>query len=83
MHKEMLRSGANHVAVVFHPNRRLHIALTIDKEYTKDGIRFYKDTAGKDHVADTYDQIFGKRDTKKIVPRPKQSFQRTFKPRHK
>lgn len=83
MRKEMLTSGANHVAIVFHPDKRIYVAPTIDHEYTKDGTRFYKDTVGKDHVADIYDRVYGRRDAKKIAPRPKQAFQTTFKSAHK
>jgi hypothetical protein len=80
MRKEILKSGANHVAVVFHADRPAYAAPVIDHEFTKGGTRFYKGAAGKDYVADTYDRVFGKRDSKKIVRGAKHSFQRTFKP---
>ncbi len=38
-----------------------HAAPRIVQEYTRDGIRYYKDDAGAVHDAAVFDRVFGKR----------------------
>lgn len=50
------------------------VAPVIASTYTENGIRYYKDTAGKTHAADVYDQVFGIRDPSAIRPALKARF---------
>lgn len=76
----MLKTGGKTVATIYHVNKPVHVAPTIVDVKTVGGTRFYVDSAGKSHVADMYDAVFGKRDAKAINPKPKFAYQRTFKP---
>jgi hypothetical protein len=66
---------------VYHPNVKANVQPKVIKTFTRDGVRFYTDDAGKDHVADTYDKVWGKRETSAILPQAKRAYQRTFRPR--
>jgi hypothetical protein len=79
MHKDIIYTGSSKVTA-YRADRQIHVAPKIVKEITEDGVRFYKDDRGRLHVAETYDRIFGSRNSAAIVVKPKFQYQRTFKP---
>lgn len=66
-------------AIVFHPTVKTIVRPTVVKAFSKGGVNYYRDSAGKDHVAEIFDQTWGKRDPGAILPARKGEFQRTFR----
>ena len=79
MYKEKIQTMGRTVVTEFKAQVRTHIAPKIVMSFNRDGILYYKDDQGKEHIADTYDRIFGKRDSSAILPKGKAAYQRTFK----
>ena len=79
MRKEVLKEGGNHVATNFHAQVPFRGIPKIISVYTSGGVRYYKDAAGKVHVADIFDRVWGKRSSAAILPAGKKQFQRTFR----
>ena len=79
MRKEVMKEGGNHIATNFHPQVPFWAIPKITSTYTSGGIRYYRDDAGRSHVADTFDQVWGKRSSTAILPAGKKQFQRTFR----
>lgn len=79
MHKESIMVLGKRVAINFHPDVPSRVCPTILQEETRGGVRFYVDTIGGRHVADIFDQVWGKRDSKAILPKTKAQFQRIRK----
>jgi len=64
---------------VFHPSVKAYIKPSIVATFTQAGIRMYKDDAGREHVADTFDRVWGKTNPAAILPNAKRAYQRYFR----
>lgn len=79
MYKEKIIEHGQTTVTNWHANVPYLVAPVIDKEVTLGGVRHYKDKAGKVHNAETFDRVWGKRDSKRILPPKKREFQRIHK----
>lgn len=79
MRKEMLKSGGNHVATMYRPQVPYQVEPKVSEEYSIDGVRHYKDSAGGVYNAETFDRIWGKRNSAAMLPKAKRTFQRIRK----
>lgn len=50
------RDNSNSVSYTYHPHRWTLVVPMIKKEYTENGIRYYKTDNGKIYDANVYDQ---------------------------
>lgn len=80
MLEEKVPTGGNNTTTIFRAQKPFHVAPKIVGTFYRGGVRYYKDSDGAVHHADTYDKMFGKRDPGAILPKGKSKFQRTYKP---
>lgn len=79
MRKERIIEHGQTTVTNWHASVPFVVAPTITKEYLIDGVRHYRDSIGGVHNADTFDRVWGKRDSKRILPKNKPQYQRIHK----
>lgn len=79
MRKEIIYDAGRRVTTVFHAAIPVTVCPKIVDEEICDGVRMYVDTIGGRYIAETFDRVWGKRDSKAILPNVKRQFQRIRK----
>jgi len=79
MREETLYQNGRKVATIYHPAIPVIVCPKIVDSEERDGQLLYIDSVGGRHVAEIFDQKWGKRESGKILPKQKSQFQRIRK----